>query len=354
MIGNVFEWYDIMVYSAFTPIITKHFFPHVSELAGLIATFGVFGVGYLARPLGGTLLGIYGDRGGRVKSITLAIAAMAICSGGIGLLPTYATIGAFAPLLLLLLRIIQGMSLGGEYAGAITIVGEHAPQGKRGFYLSLLSMATSLGQVLGVVVSLGMIGIFGEQLVSDWLWRFAFLLGAGIGIVGFYLRRRVQESNEFASLQHSGHLSDSPLRESVQRSRLPLLTAGITVLAVTMVAKYLALTYIPSYLQTSGGNSMNTGLSFSLAYMITIIILIPLCGLLSDHIGIKKVTLFSVFSLSVLSVPIFIMLSSQSKIIIIGAGVLYGVLACGSNATWPNILANLFPSRVRFRPRSAS
>src|SRR6201986_2732445 len=196
-IGNVLEWYDFTVYAYLAGILGAKFFVSTDENSALLATFAVFGVGFVARPLGGLLIGLFGDKFGRKPALLLTFLIIAGSTGLIGILPTYASIGVAAPVLLVLARLLQGISAGGEWGGAASFLVEWAPAHRRGLYGSLHPCAITLGMLLGSGVTGALTTALGSATMADWGWRLPFLLGTLLGPVGLYVRSKVDETPVF-------------------------------------------------------------------------------------------------------------------------------------------------------------
>ena len=211
MIGNLLEWYDFAIYGYFAAAIGRHFFPHQDPVAQLLSAFGVFAVGYLMRPVGGALIGHIGDRFGRRAALTFSVVAMAIPTFLIGLLPGYATIGLAAPVALTLLRMVQGLSVGGEYTSSMVFLVEHAPERRRGLMGALASCGATAGILLGSAVGAGFAATMSSAALEAWGWRIPFLLGLVVGIAGYLLRRHVQETLPTERRQRA------PIVETLQR-----------------------------------------------------------------------------------------------------------------------------------------
>src|SRR5256885_7172996 len=194
MIGNALEWYDFSVYGYFVAAIGQHFFPRENPTAQLLAAFGVFAIGYLMRPIGGAVIGHIGDRLGRRTALTFSVAAMAVPTFLIGLLPGYATLGIAAPIALTLLRMVQGLSVGGEYTSSMVFLVEHAPDGRRGVMGALAAGGAGGGTLLGSAVGAGFAAAMSAEALNAWGWRIPFLLGLVVGIAGYLLRRHLQET----------------------------------------------------------------------------------------------------------------------------------------------------------------
>src|SRR5262245_53259578 len=215
MIGNAVEWYDYGLYGYLAPVLATLFFPSKDPLTSLMATFGVFAAGFVMRPLGAIAFGHLGDRFGRKKALVVSVALMAVPTGLIALLPTYAELGATAPALLVLLRLLQGFSVGGEFTGSIIFLVEHAPPSRRGFIGSWAGFSTNAGCMLGGAAGALLVTFLGRQAVVEWAWRLPFLLAAVLGIVGLFLRLRVEETPLFQSLAKSEGIARTPLLEAL-------------------------------------------------------------------------------------------------------------------------------------------
>src|SRR5215475_249359 len=194
MIGNVLEWYDFAIYGYFATAIGRHFFPHEDAVAQLLSAFGVFAIGYLMRPIGGVIVGHIGDRLGRRAALTFSVTAMAIPTFLIGLLPDHHAIGLLAPIGLTLLRVVQGLSVGGEYTSSMVFLVEHAPEGRRGLMGALAASGASAGMLLGSAVGAAFAATMSTAALDAWGWRIPFLLGLVVGIAGYLLRRYVLEA----------------------------------------------------------------------------------------------------------------------------------------------------------------
>src|SRR5215813_981461 len=203
MLGNAMEWYDYGLYGYLSPILATLFFPSRDPLTSLTATFGVFAAGFLMRPLGAVAFGHLGDRLGRKKALVISVGLMAVPTGLIGLLPTYAQAGSLAAVLLVVLRLLQGFSVGGEFTGSILFLVEHAPPARRGFIGSWAGFSTNAGCLLGSGVGALLVTVLGRQAVAEWAWRLPFLLGAVLGVAGLFLRLGVEETPRFQSLAKS-------------------------------------------------------------------------------------------------------------------------------------------------------
>ena len=227
-IGNVLEWYDFAIYGYFATAIGRQFFPHEDPVAQLLSAFGVFALGYLMRPVGGALIGHIGDRFGRRAALTFSVAAMAIPTFLIGLLPGYATLGLLAPIALTLLRMVQGLSVGGEYTSSMVFLVERAPEGRRGLMGALTSCGACGGILLGSAVGAGFAAAMSTASLESWGWRIPFLLGLVVGIAGYFLRRHVLETRIPREPRKRAPIVETLQRSLAHRARLCRLVACST------------------------------------------------------------------------------------------------------------------------------
>ena len=305
MIGNLLEWYDFAIYGYFAAAIGRHFFPHQDPVAQLLSAFGVFAVGYLMRPVGGALIGHIGDRFGRRAALTCSVVAMAIPTFLIGLLPGYATIGLAAPVALTLLRMVQGLSVGGEYTSSMVFLVEHAPERRRGLMGALASCGATAGILLGSAVGAGFAATMSSAALEAWGWRIPFLLGLVVGIAGYLLRRHVQETLPTERRQRA------PIVETLRDHWWVVL--GIAGLSAFFAAGfYVTFVYLVSWLQTADGIAPARALeinSFSMAAVLPITIA---AGWLSDRTGRKPFLLLATILGFVAALPLWWMMHHPS------------------------------------------
>lgn len=291
-IGNFGEIYDFAVFGFSIPILSVHFFPGSDRTAALLSTFAVYAVAFVARPLGGLMFGYLADRLGRVRVMAMTVWLMALGTAIIGLLPTYATIGIAAPLLLLLCRIAQGLALGGETTGSTSYIVESAPQNRRGYWLGFTLIFSHLPNavVAGLVIAL-QLGA-GEQAYSDWMWRIPFLLGGVIGLVGFWLRRSIDEPEEYKQARLASKANKTrknPLMAAIKCGGLRGMMHVFMVQPVFSVGAYLLLGFMYTFLVQVGKLDSTSALISNAIAVIVLSALLPLGGLLSDRYGRKRV-----------------------------------------------------------------
>ncbi|WP_435866608.1 glycine betaine/L-proline transporter ProP [Streptomyces yokosukanensis] len=348
-LGNAMEWFDFGVYSYIAVTLGKVFFPSGNPTAQLLSTFGAFAAAFLVRPLGGMVFGPLGDRVGRQKVLALTMIMMAAGTFAIGLIPSYATIGVGAPLLLLAARLVQGFSTGGEYAGASTFIAEYAPDKRRGFFGSWLEFGTLAGYIGGAGLVTLMTALLSSHDLVAWGWRIPFLIAGPMGIIGLYLRMRLEETPAFAAEVEKAEASRPkvPLREMVAGQWKPLLLCMGLVL-VFNVTDYMLLSYMPSYLTSELKYDETHGLLVVLGVMALMMIVQPFAGALTDRIGRRPVIAAGCAGFLLLSVPALLLIRQGSLLAVaLGMGALGLLLVCFT-ASMPAALPALFPTRVRY------
>lgn len=347
-IGNATEWFDYGIYAYGVSYISAALFPGDTADATLFA-LATFAISFLVRPLGGLFWGPLGDRYGRKAVLGLTILLMAGATVGVGLIPSYAAIGVWAPALLIAMRMLQGFSTGGEYGGAAIFMAEYAPDEKRGFYGSFLEVGTLAGFCAGALLMLGFSLALGEEAMRQWAWRLPFLLAGPLGLVGVYLRARMAETPLFQEAE--AHRDDSPaghggLGHLLKRHRRPLLAMSGLVIALNVV-NYTLLSYMPTYLERRLGLATDTALMVPIAGMVFMMVLLPLAGSLSDRIGRKPMWRFSLLGLILLVIPLYHLMGLGTAPAAIGY-VLLGLLYVPQLATISATFPAFFPTPVRF------
>ena len=340
MIGNVLEWYDFAIYGYFAAAIGRQFFPHQDPLAQIVAAFGVFAVGYLMRPVGGALVGHIGDRFGRRAALTFSVAAMAIPTFLIGLLPGYATIGLAAPIALTLLRMVQGLSVGGEYTSSAVFLIEHAPEGRRGLFGALACAGATGGILLGSAVGAAFAAVLPVEVLDAWGWRIPFLLGLLVGIVGYFLRRHVQE----------GAPAERPARGPIVETmhdhwRVVLAVAGLSVFFATSF--YVTFVYLVTWMQTADGIAPARALEINSFSMAAVLLITIASGWLSDRVGRKPLMLLSTMLWLSTAVPLLWMMHHPNAELAqwgqLGLALIVGLFA----GALPAAIVEIAPPRVR-------
>lgn len=341
-IGNVLEWYDFAIYGYFAAIIGRTFFPAESPVAQVLAAFGIFAVGYLMRPLGGIVVGHIADRFGRRAALTFSVMAMAVPTFLVGVLPGYEVLGAAAPILLTLLRVVQGLSVGGEATTAFVFLVERAGPGRRGAIGALASCGANLGMLSGSAVGALLAAAMPAAALEAWGWRLPFLLGLLVGVAGYFLRRHIVDTPRDASVAHTA----PPLVETLRHhGRLVARLAGLA--AFNAIGFYLMFLYVVSWLQSVDGLAPAQALGFNTASMLLLLPVMFGMGWLSDRIGRRKLLLAATALGFVGALPLFwLMHHPQPAMILLGeAGF---VLILGTVlGIMPAIMVEATPEGVR-------
>ncbi len=344
-VGVFVHWFDWAAYAYLASTIASVFFPAGDATAGLLAVFGVFAVSFGIRPVGALVFGPLGDRIGRKRTLSLVIFLMSGATLVIGLLPGYSTIGIAAPLLLVLLRLLQGFAAGGEFGSAASFLAEHAPRRRRGFGVSWLEVGSLLGFLAGsFVFFLLSVGLSEEQLTS-WGWRIPFLIAAPLGVVGFIIRSKIEDTPEYRALEEADTVPSRPVRELLRNNAKQLLqVAGL--MTMMHVPFYAILTYLVTYETDHLGHSSGDAALLSTAISLIGLVLVPVFGRLSDRIGRRPVLIGAGVALFVLSTPAYLAMRTGLVGTWIGGLALGVVLSAilGTYAVWS---AEIFPTRVR-------
>lgn len=347
-VGNGMEWFDFGIYSYLAVTIGQVFFPEVSGPMQLVFAFATFAVAFIARPIGGIFFGMLGDRLGRKKVLAITLIMMALATLSIGLIPGHASIGYTATVLLLIARLVQGFSAGGEYSGAMTFIAESTPDKKRGFMSSGLEVGTLVGYIAGAGLVTLLTYILGEETMLEWGWRIPFFLSAPIGLIGFYLRNNLEETPAFEAMKESK--SDDDNDESVKhilQYHWRAILIGMFVVFFYIVVNYIVLSYMPSHLTAVLGYGETEGLLLIVIVMVIMIPIVLLMGYFSDRIGAKKVIQGGLIGLILLSIPAFNLIGSGNTILVFLGLMILGVFSASFQGTMPALLPSLFFTNVR-------
>jgi MHS family proline/betaine transporter-like MFS transporter len=341
VVGNVLEWYDFAVYAFVAGSIAKQFFPESDDVTALLSTFLAYGLGFVARPLGGILIGRMGDRRGRKAALMLTIFMMAAGTVLIGILPTHASIGLLAPLLLVVARLMQGFSAGGEWGGSTAYIVEWAPQGRRGWFGSFQQTSVVAGLLMGSGVAALLNMILTQSQMNEWGWRVPFLLGGILGPVGLYMRRTIEETPAYESA-----VQDAAAAAPASGFGLAARAFGFTI--VWTVCFYVLLNYMPTYTQKYLKLSPSTALWSNTIGLLVLLACIPLMGRLSDWIGRKPLLLACCLAFVVLPYPVFsYILSGIGFAELVAVQILFAVLISMFSGPGPAAIAEIFPTRNR-------
>ena len=344
-LGNLIEWYDWYAYAAFSIYFAGVFFPSGNPTAQLLNTAGIFAVGFLIRPLGGWLLGWYADRSGRRAALTLSVTMMGVGSLGIAVLPGYAQIGALAPILLVVLRLLQGLSLGGEYGTSATYLSEVATPHRRGFYSSFQYVTLTGGQLLALGVQIILQQVLTSEQLHAWGWRIAFVIGAAAAVTVMWLRRTMDESESFKLA----------VKEDTERGSLRVLLSYprecLTVVGLTLggtIAFYTFTTYMQKFMINTAGLPKEQVTWINFVALIIFVGLQPLVGALSDRIGRRPILITFGIGATLCTVPLLSAVSHAGSALTAFGLMLIGlVIVSGYTSINAVVKAELFPARIR-------
>ncbi|CAB3831746.1 Proline/betaine transporter [Achromobacter mucicolens] len=352
-LGQFVEWYDFVVYAYSATVIAKLFFPTADPTTALLSALAVYGVGFVMRPLGGFIFGSLGDRYGRKAILAGIILSMGASTVLIGLLPTYAQIGIAAPVLLVVLRLIQGLSAAGETVGSNSFVAEHAPPGRRGLHVAFTYAFANLPPVVAALLILLLTNLMGDAAYESWGWRIPFILGGPMALVGLYIRNQVEESPAFRHAQATNEISSSPVKDAIHGQRKQM-AFSFSLAAFSSLAFYTLSGYFVSYLTASVGLSRSDALIANSVAMSVAFVAMVLGGHLSDRFGRKPILMISLLFNACISVPAYIMAShatlpsaiAAQTLLAIGMGMFAGPLGA--------TLLELFPTKTRFSASAIS
>lgn len=349
--GNFVEWFDYAAYGYLAAVIAVVFFPAADKTTGLLAAFAIFALSFIVRPIGGIIWGHIGDRYGRRNALSLSILIMSGATFCIALLPTYAQVGLLAPVLLLVLRLIQGFSASGEYAGAAAFLAEYAPDRKRGFYTSLVPASTAAGLLFGSLFAAALYSLLESEQLHSWGWRIPFLLAAPLGLIGRYIRLHLEDTPKFREMEKAmagkGAESRVPIREllGVHRAKV-VIAIGVTCL--NAMAFYLILSYMPTYLSAEMGMGETESFLASTVSLATYIGFIFLMGKLSDRFGRKTMLIAASVLFLTFTLPLFGLLDGKGFVIILLIQMAFSLMLAMNDGTLPCFLAEIFPTSVRY------
>jgi MHS family proline/betaine transporter-like MFS transporter len=346
-IGNFVEWFDYAAYGYLATIIAVVFFPQSDPKTGLLAAYAVFAISFIIRPIGGIIWGHFGDKIGRRSALSLSILIMSASTFLIALLPTYAQVGLWAPILLLVIRLVQGFSAAGEYAGASAFLAEYAPEGKRGFYTSIVPASTAAGLLFGSLFVAVMHSMLTVDQLHSWGWRLPFLLAAPFGLIGRYIRVRLEDSPKFKELEGKHHVAKTPIKE-LMTVHLGKVVIAFAVTCLNAVAFYLVLSYMPTYLSTEMGMGESESFIAASISLAAYIGLIFMMGSLSDRFGRKTMLILASLLFIGLTLPLFQQLQTLGFIGIVLVQVAFGAMLTMNDGTLPCFLSEIFPTNVRY------
>ena len=345
--GNFMEWFDFAVYGFFAVTIGHVFFPSHSPTSELLSALAVFGIAFFMRPLGGVILGNIGDRVGRRAALATSVLLMGVSTTLVAVLPTYESVGLLAPILLVLLRCLQGLSAGGEWAGSSSFLVEYAPRERRGLWGSVVTATAAIGSLAGAVVAIALTTWLTPGQMEAWGWRIPFLLAAPLALAGLYVRLKLEDTPVYRELQREKRVARAPLREALKTNRKPIVLIFFCA-AVEGLGYYYIATYVINFL-TSDRVGMETtqALAATAGGLAIYAALCPFAGVLSDRIGRKPSMVLGSAGLALFAIPAFVIMDSGSVLAVILAISGFAVFEAMVNVTTVVLLVELFPARTR-------
>ncbi|HDR4593980.1 TPA: MFS transporter [Bacillus cereus] len=345
-VGNLIEWYDWYVYSAFAVYFSAEFFPKGDPTSQLLNTAAIFAVGFLMRPIGSLLMGRYADRHGRRAALTLSITVMAGGSLIIACTPSYESIGIMAPIILVLARLLQGLSLGGEYGTSATYLSEMASSGRRGFYSSFQYVTLVAGQMVALGVQIVLQQLLSEPDMKAWGWRIPFIIGAMGAVAVLWLRRTMDESEQFANIKSQKRESAGTVRALMKHPKAVLTVVGLTLGGT--VAFYTYTTYLQKFMVNTVGLPKEVVSWINFVALLIFVVLQPIAGLLSDKIGRRPLLMAFGILGTLLTAPIFFFLEKTTEPIVAFLLMMVGlIIVTGYTSINAIVKAELFPTEIR-------
>lgn len=352
-VGNFIEYYDFVVYGYFAAVIARLFFPSDSETLSLLLTFAAFAVSYAARPIGALVFGYLGDRYGRRLPLTVAILLIAGCTTLIGLMPTYDSIGVAAPIILTLARLLQGVSVGGEYGGALAFIAEYAPDRRRGLYTAWQTFTIGLALLVGAAVAATLTGVLTPAELDSWGWRLPFLAGVPLGLVGLYLRLRLEETPHFEAVQQHMEVEKAPVRAGIRQCWRSLLVCW-GLMATPSLCIYVFFVYSPTYLTTELDYVAATAQRVNLISLVFYCAVIIPFAVVCDRIGRRPVLIGGAVAVAVVTYPAFVVLGSGNAVLATVAICVMALAFAPISAASLVALAESFPTTFRYTGVSLS
>lgn len=346
-IGNVLEWYDFGLFTIFSSLFSRIFFPSGDPTVAFIATVGIFSVGFLCRPIGALIFGYLGDRTGRAKTLRLSILMISLPTLLIGFLPSYQQIGIFSPILLMIIRMWQGISIGGEYSGNLIYLAETAPKNHRAVFTSFASMGANFGILLAALVGIVTSNFFTESALQTWGWRVPYLISGLLCIVIYIYRLRIHETGVFEYLKNKNKLSHNPIK-TVFKNNLPQLLRTLGLVCMGSTFYYFCFIYIPIFLTQNFHFSMHNISILMSALIGLMIVIIPLVGFVCDKMGRRKMLLFNAALITLSVIPGFYFLQSDNFIMMILVLCVFTIASSSEQGTTSISVVENFPPPARY------
>lgn len=350
--GSVSEWYEFVVYAFCAPFLAPLFFPSTSQAASVIAAFGAFAVGFFMRPLGAIVFGYFGDKYGRQKVLPVAVILIGLPTFIMGIMPTYETIGVLAPIILIIVRMLQGLSVGGQFTGSAIFISEHIGSNKRYFGSGITFCGAFIGMVLASLVGSVLTMILTEQQLNLWGWRIPFLLGIIVTLVGYYIKSNTSETPAFTQLKKNNQLSKNPIIDSFKSQKLSMVYC-ILICWLTPLIVYQLFIFMPTFAHKFLDFPLTYALQVNTVSMITLAGCTVISGLLADRIGYFKVMGISALALIIFT-PIMYIIMAHSVITYLFVQLFFSVIASGFMGPVMGVLCHLFDVKVRYTAVSIS
>ena len=345
IVGNAMEWYDYLLYAHFAKIISTLFFPMKDDFSSLMITLAVFSTGFLARPIGGYIFGLIGDNLGRKTALTASILLMAVPTALIGVLPTFAQIGLLAPIVMIVIRILQGISLGGEYSSSTTYLVESAPENKKAFFGSFTSMSLALGVLISSLTVLIIELVFTQEEILNYAWRIPFLISIIYGMVGFYIRTKLKESEEFKEVKKSGHYTTTPFKDIMLKHKKNLFCTFAIFMGLTI--PFYVIVVFSRTIMINNGFEPKIATLLNCFLVLVYMICVPFAGIMADKLGERKILMAGSLGLALFAFPFFYFIKSGDLKSVIFACTIGGLLIGLYQAAVPTFCARCFPIEVR-------
>lgn len=356
-VGQFIEFYDFALYGVSAVVLAEHFFPSDNPLAGLLVLFATFGVAFFIRPVGGLIFGALGDRIGRRNVLVITLLTIGLATTGIGLLPTFEVIGAAAPILLVLLRLLQGLSAGGESAGAPSFVFEHAPVHRRGLFVNITLAATALPSVVAAFLVFFLSSSMSDTAFMAWGWRVPFLVALPLALVGLWIRAKTEESPAFQEIlaeqraEQTEARSDAgrhtTVREAFRKNWLQMIQV-VFVMGLTAMGFYFLSGYFISYVSTTGNLSREQSLLLNGGAMLAYTLLLPVAGAIGDRVGRKPMLVGGAIAIAVLAIPAFSLVTSGSVGLAFLGQLIFVIAICFYGGGCYTFFIEVFDTRNRF------
>lgn len=346
VIGNIMEWYDFALYGYMASILSALFFPSENQIASLLATYGVFAAGFVMRPLGSAVFGWIGDQVSRSTAMLLSVAMMAIPTVVLGLLPTYEAIGLAAPVLLVVIRLIQGLSVGGEFSSSVTYLVETSPKNKRGLSGSYANVGSMAGMLLGSGMASLTTNLLTSSQIHAWGWRLPFLFGAVLGLFALWLRRHLPRSSHFQK-QSNEREKTSPLKEAFTDNFKETVQAVLVASAYGALF-YISLVFLPNWLKEYVGFPLDRAMAYNTIATALLLVLVPVMGWFSDHlIRRTRIVAVSIGLFGIGAYPLLLWVSTGTQAPVLVVQLAFAVLIAVLCGVAPALFVELFPTRDR-------